>query len=126
MIVFKSLVTQNKDLKFNKTYDFSKDELKKYYPLIEVKKALMDGYFYRDEEDYLRCNVIIKANLTLIDSLTNEPFTKEIEIKDDFEIMDKEDGEGEGYIFPSASFSLSSLCLCLIKSSIPLKVVKED
>ncbi|HAS56838.1 MAG TPA: hypothetical protein DEF61_04930 [Firmicutes bacterium] len=126
MIVFKSLVTQKKDLKFNETFTFDKDELKNYYPLVEVKKALMDGYFYRDEEDYLRCNLIIKANVTLIDSITNEPFDKEMEIKDDFEIMDKEDGEGEGYIFSSSSFSLSSLCLCLIKSSIPLKVRKED
>ena len=126
MIVFKSLVTQKKDLKFNETFTFDKDELKNYYPLVEVKKALMDGYFYRDEEDYLRCNLIIKANVTLIDSITNEPFDKEMEIKDDFEIMDKEDGEGECYIFSSSSFSLSSLCLCLIKSSIPLKVRKED
>lgn len=126
MIVFKSLVTQKKDLKFNETFTFDKDELKNYYPLVEVKKALMDGYFYRDEEDYLRCNLIIKANVTLIDSITNEPFDKKMEIKDDFEIMDKEDGEGEGYIFSSSSFPLSSLCLCLIKSSIPLKVRKKD
>lgn len=125
MIIFKSLVTPKKDLKFNETFHFGKEELKNHYPLLEVNNALMDGYFYRDNEDYLRCNAVIKANVTLADSLTGEPFEKDIDIEDDFEIMDEEDGEGEGYIFPSNSFELSSLCLCLINSSIPLKPLKD-
>ncbi|MCI6215724.1 MAG: hypothetical protein MR659_01350 [Mollicutes bacterium] len=126
MIIFKSTVLINKDLEFDEDFSYSKEECKKLYPLLEVTSSNINGYFYRDEDNYLRANVIIKADVILSDSLTCEPFKKTLDIAEDFEIMDKEDGEGEGYIFPSSSFELKDLCLCLIKTYVPLKPLKDN
>lgn len=126
MIVFKSSVLQNKDLNFDETFTYSKKECEKLYPLLEVKKATMNGYYYRDNDNYLRANVVLEAEVILSDAHTCLPFSRTLEIEEDFEIMDKEDGEGEGYIFPSSSFDSKELCLCLIHTYIPFNARKEN
>lgn len=64
--------------------------------------------------------------MTLEDTLDGTIFDRPFSLEEEALIMEKEDDEGSGYIFPGPSFVLEEVLLAIISSSLPLRVRKEE
>ncbi len=75
---------------------------------------------------YPHLSYSIDAELELFDSRDGVPFRKKIHIDDEVDVMEQEDEDGDGFIYPGSSIDLDLLCLSLIVSSLPLRIVRSD
>ena len=64
------------------------------------------------------------AEVVLLDSYTNEPFQKKIVLDEEADLLEEDNQEAEGYIIEGKEIDLSLLCLKMIRSSLPIKVLK--
>lgn len=95
------------------------------YPLHKISKIKYEARFYKVKERLLG-DVKIKTNLEVEDTSDCTPFIYSLNIEEKgIEIMDKEDGESEGYIFPSSSFELDDLLFNIILSHLPIRLTKD-
>ena len=73
---------------------------------------------------YNHASYQIKARLELEDSRDAVPFFKDIELKEEVDLLNEEDDTGEGFIVEGNSVDLDDICLRIIVSSLPIKVVR--
>lgn len=77
-------------------------------------------------EDHPLVWMRIKGRLEVYDSRDNVPFEYPFSIEEETEILDEEDGETVGYIVPGNSFDLDELALEIVKSSLPIRLVRKE
>lgn len=95
------------------------------YPLAGIKKCHYDASLQRVGE-YIQCSLYINSLITLIDSRDGVHFDKKWRVEETFDILDDEDGEGEGYIVKGNSIDLDELVIRVIASSLPIKNVRPE
>ncbi len=96
------------------------------YPLHGVKSSHLKARVYRVKED-IYVDLSFDGILLAEDTSDATPFLYHLSFVDkSIAIMEREDGEKEGYILPGNSFDLEELTLLLIHSHIPLILHKDD
>lgn len=93
------------------------------YPISSIKSCHYEASLVR-VGNYIQCSMFINAELELIDTYDGVKFTKKHKVEETFDILDDEDGEGEGYIVKGNSIDLDELVIRVITSSLPIKVVR--
>ena len=78
----------------------------------------------RDEGAFVMMNA--GGELEVFDSRDNVPFIYPFAVKEETLVLDEEDGESIGYIVPGASFDLDALALDIVKSSLPLRLIRNE
>lgn len=111
MKVFKSKVTFAVDVPLDEDVDLSG---RSYGSLLGVEGCHIKGLLYRDDEGKLFADVDISATLTCKDIHSGSPFKSAFACSGDYEILEKEDGEGEGFILPGAALDTADLAFCAI------------
>lgn len=121
--VAKSALTKGRTLSFASDPTFRGYEL--HYPI----RAIKDCHYEANATkigDYPHVSLVIRATLTLEDSRDGVLFDKTIHLKDEADVMESEDDIGDGYIFPGSSIDLDLLCLSMIASSLPIRIVRPN
>lgn len=95
------------------------------YPLLGIDKCHVKGELSK-EDKLIKADLSIAATITLEDSYTAKPFKKKISLEESFDIMEDEDGEGEGFIVPGKAIELEVLVVDLIRFSLPMVVKAPD
>jgi|GEM_PF-946915 hypothetical protein len=123
--VAKSAVTSGRDYTFSS--DGPLEGYETHYPLIAVKSCHYEGELIRENEDegQLWIRVKGKAELEVYDTRTGIPFLYPTKIQEKAQILDDEDGEGEGYIVSGPNIDLDGLVLRILESSLPLQLLKN-
>lgn len=94
------------------------------YPIKSVPSLHYDAKVTkRDDKAFVK--MAIKGKLEVFDSRDNVPFIYPFSIKEETLVLDEEDGESIGFIVPGASFDLDALALDIVKSSLPLRLVRK-
>ena len=115
MKVHKSRITFEKDQSVEENIELSAEQVATLYPIIEVRDCHLKGLIYRDDDDKLYADVDVWAKVTYKDGVTGEPFDYDFASMGLYEILEKEDGEGEGFIFPGSEFETDELTRSIIK-----------
>lgn len=115
MKVHKSRITFEKDLAVEENIELSEAQVATLYPIIEVRDCHLKGLIYRDDDDKLYADVDVWAKVTYKDGVSGEPFDYNFASMGLYEILEKEDGEGEGFIFPGGEFETEELTRSIIK-----------
>jgi len=105
--------------------DATYDSLALGYPIKEVKSLHYEAKLSRYEDKPL-VEIHIKGKLVVLDSRDNVPFVYPFNIHEETLVLDDEDGESEGYIIPGSSFDLDMLALEIVKSSLPIRLVRKE
>lgn len=77
----------------------------------------------REEKAFVEISA--KGKLEVYDSRDNVPFVYPFSVKEQTFVLDEEDGESIGFIIPGASFDLDALALDIVKSSLPLRLIRK-
>ncbi len=121
--VAKSAITRGRTLAFEANPTFEGYEL--HYPIRGIKSCHYEAKATKIGE-YPHVSFSIRATITLEDSRDGVLFDKAIQLKDEADVMDNEDDIGDGYILPGSSVDLDLLCLSMIASSLPIRVLRPD
>lgn len=121
--VLKSAVTSG----FPKVYSFDTlfEGYKIRYPLRKARSCHLEAKVYREKEEIL-VDMKGEATFEAEDTSDASPFLYSLSIDEKgIAIMEKEDGEGDGFIFEGNSFDLEELALDLFECHIPLRLLKS-
>lgn len=121
--VAKSALTQGRTFSYSVDPDFHEYEIR--YPLHSIKKCHYEAKATR-RGSYPHVSFSIQAILSLIDTRDGTVFEKEIHLKDEVDVMEKEDDVGDGHLMPGSSIDLDFLALSIIVSSLPLRIVRPN
>ncbi|MCQ2772754.1 MAG: DUF177 domain-containing protein [Bacilli bacterium] len=121
--VAKASITRGRAAEYSSDEDLS--SYKVSYPLAGVKACHYDASLQRVGE-YIQCSFFINSTITLIDSRDGVHFDKKWRVEETFDILDDEDGEGEGYIVHGNSIDLDELVIRVITSSLPIKNTRPN
>ncbi len=95
------------------------------YPIHKAKSCHYEAKIYK-VKDMILVDMAIDATLEVEDTGDCTPFDLALSFEENSNvIMEEEDGESEGYIFPGNSFDLDDLARLLIISRIPIVLHKE-
>lgn len=95
------------------------------YPIKEVKSLHYEARLSKHEDKPL-VEIHVKGKLVVLDSRDNVPFVYPFNIHEETLVLDDEDGESEGYIISGSSFDLDALALEIVKSSLPIRLVRKE
>lgn len=98
-----------------------------HYPLRKVLSCDYEGALNR-YEGKIYLSMRLSATLEVEDTSDATLFEYPLSFEErDIEIMETEDGEGEGYIFPGNTLDIDEVALTLIQSHLPIRLVhKKD
>lgn len=119
----KSSIIKGRELVFENETTFK--GYQKRYPLNDVESCSYKVKANR-HDGFIILNFLIKGKLSVFDTRDNEIFVYPINIKEETEILDDEDGDREGYIVSGANLDLDDLTLLIIQSSLPLRLVRKE
>ena len=94
------------------------------YPLKSIPLFHYEAKVTR-REDKAFVSISAKGKLEVFDSRDNVPFIYPFSVKEEAFVLDEEDGESIGYIIPGSSFDLDALALDIVKSSLPLRLIRK-
>lgn len=121
--VLKSAVTSG----FPKEYSFDTlfEGYRIRYPLRKARNCHLEAKVYREKEEIL-VDMKGEATFEAEDTSDASPFLYSLSFDEKgIAIMEKEDGEGDGFIFEGNSFDLEELALDLFECHIPLRLLKS-
>lgn len=95
------------------------------YPILEVISLYYEGEAYLNGK-YPHIEISIEAEVKLEDSLDGVAFNKKMKIKDEADILAKEDEVGEGYIYEGSDIDLDELSILMLHSALPLRVRRPN
>lgn len=121
--VNKSAITSGRKQVFENTPTYNPSSYG--YPIKEVLSLTYEAEVTKREKLPLVW-MRIKGRLEVYDSRDNVPFEYPFSIDEETEILDEEDGESVGFIVPGNSFDLDELALELVKSSLPIRLVRKE
>jgi uncharacterized metal-binding protein YceD (DUF177 family) len=94
------------------------------YPLLGIKKCHYEAKVSK-VGDYAHASYHIEATLLLADSRDNSPFTDNVTLDEDVDLLEEEDEVGEGYVVPGTSIDLDEIAYKIIASSLPISVSRH-
>lgn len=125
MRIHRNLVKEGKPLSFEEDLCFSRQDCAEDYPLLSVPKCHF-ACKVENEDGYLTAEYSISGQMELADSRTSLPFLEEFSDADCIDLLESEEEDGEGYIFPGTHFESAELAHKIIHSLIPISPRKED
>jgi uncharacterized metal-binding protein YceD (DUF177 family) len=123
MIIKRSSILPNQPTLLDEDEAFSSSYFEDSYPIKDILSCHLKGQIAKTKT-YLVADLSIEAKVVLLDSYTNEPFTQKVKLEETVDLLEQEDEEGEGYIVEGNEIDLSELCLKMIRTSLPIKVLK--
>jgi Uncharacterized ACR, COG1399. len=123
MKILVSSITPERPTLLDEAETFTPDYFVDSYPIKDISSCHLDGQISKGK-DYLHASFHIVAEVVLLDSYTNEPFQKKIVLDEEADLLEEDNQEAEGYIIEGKEIDLSLLCLKMIRSSLPIKVLK--
>lgn len=123
MIIARSQIIPNRPSLIDEDETFVASLFADSYPIASIKKCHLQGQLSRNG-DIVIANLHIEAVVSLLDSYTNEPFDQKVIVDEDADLLLEEGGEGEGYIVPGNQIDLSEMAVRMIRSSLPIKILK--
>jgi len=121
--VAKSAIMKGRELTFAVDSRFEGYSLP--YPIKAVNRCHYEAKLIRND-NYPSLKINVDGELVVYDTRTGIPFAYQVSFVEKADILDEEDGEGSGYIIPGNSIDLDELCLMMIVSSLPLRLVKDE
>lgn len=121
----KSAVQEGRDTLFEGK-DVSFEGYSLHYPLRKVLSCNYEGKLNR-YNDKLYCSLRLECVLEVEDTSDCTLFEYPLSFEEkDLEVMEEEDGEGEGYIFPGNTVDMDLFALTLIQSHLPIRLRKGE
>ena len=124
MIFYRSAVTPSRPLIFDEDIDFSGISFAKDFPLLGISSCHVKGIVEKNGE-FLTLNAEIKATLTLADSRTLKPFNYPVSSKEVFDLLESNEQDGEGYVYPDNKIDLTDVIYHALRSLVPAKPLKK-
>lgn len=121
--IAKSAIVKGRDLVYSSDPSFAGYALR--YPLKEIPKCHYEAKITK-KGAYPHVMIDISAELIVFDTRTGHPFLYPFSHQEEADILDEEDGEGVGYIIEGSSIDLDELCLLMISSSLPLRLLEKE
>jgi len=124
MIIHKNDLSSGREIPFDgATESFLAKPLR--YPLRKVLKAAYKGVAYRKGGmDFL--DLTASFEFEAEDTSDAKPFVYPLEISEKaLRILEKEDGESEGVIFPGKDIDIEEVLLSLAHLSLPIRLTKD-
>ncbi len=118
----KSALSEGRSIDF----ECGKADLRDYeiaYPILAIANLSYKGKAYMSGK-YPHVEMDVSCDLTLEDSYDAQPFDSHIEFFDEADILPEEDEEGEGYIMEGGSIDLDLLAYSMLRSSLPIKILR--
>lgn len=127
MKVYRTAITEARPLPLNEEFAFSKEECKPLYPLLEVKKAKIEGEITRTD-DILTASFHLHAEVLFSDARTAKPFVQELDADELADLLEDElgDDEDEGFILPGSYFDTKEMVRQALLPLIPIAPHAED
>lgn len=126
MRIQKGAVTYARDFKVDEQVAIPDSALPSLYPIVKVESCRIKGLIYRDEDDRLFADVDVMASLVCVDGRDLSKFGHRFASSGIYEILEKEDGEGEGFILPGAYLDTAELSECVLRFEIDPFIKKPD
>ncbi len=123
MEIRKSHIT-GRPLPIDAELSFTKEHFENSYPIRGMKSCHVEGEISK-HEGLIEASLLIEGVAILEDSYTAELFDKKLKVEGTYAILEDEDGEAEGFIVPGKVIELESLCLSILRFSLPIKVLKK-
>lgn len=95
------------------------------YPIKEVKSLHYEAKLSKWEDKPL-VEIRLKGKLEVYDSRDNVPFIYPFSLHEETLVLEEEDGESEGYIIEGSSFDLDALALEIVKTSLPIRLIRKE
>ena len=111
-------------LKVEEEETFFPEDFPSSSPLKMIDGCKVKGSLFL-EDGVIHCHLEADAVLTLEDSYTMEHFQKKQKLDEEFEILDDENGEGEGFIVSGPSIEIKELVIALYRFSLPSKILHK-
>ena len=102
--------------------EFKPEDFPSSSPIRDIRGCEIEGSLYLGDGK-IKCQLQAKARLLLEDSYTAKAFWKKQSIEEEFDILEDEDGEGEGFIVPGPVIDLNQLVVALFRFSLPQKIL---
>lgn len=118
----RSSITSGRVLPFDVEADLSTFPMT--YPLLGIKRCHYSAKVSK-VGDYAHASYHIEATLLLEDSRDNSPFTDNVNLDEDIDLLEEEDEVGEGYVVPGTSIDLDEIAYKIIVSSLPISVTRQ-
>ena len=126
MRIYRNSIAPGKPLELDEDICLSKRDFSSTYPLLDIKRAHIEGILEKEEGNFLTANCLIEALVTLADARTGKPFDYQISVDDIYDLLESEEEDGDGYIFPGNGIELDDFVFAVIKSNIPLAPHAEE
>ncbi len=124
MRIHRNLVKEGKPLCWEEELAFSKEDCAQDYPLLSVPKCRFRCKV-ENEGGYLTADYSICGEMELADSRNASPFLEGFSDSACIDLLESEEEDGEGYIFPGTHFESRDLAHKIIHSLIPISPHKE-
>lgn len=124
MKIYRNLVKEGHPLELEEDIAFSKEDCQNDYPLLSVPSCHVKMVF-ENVDDFLTCDYFLAGEMELSDSRTAEPFLESFEDDDLIDLLQSEEEDGEGYIFPGTFLESKDLAHKIIRSLVPISPHKE-
>lgn len=124
MRIHRNLVKEGKPLIFEEDLSFSQGDCAGDYPLLSVPNCRFSCKV-ENEDGYLTADYSIEGKMELADSRTGKPFLQEFSDADCIDLLESEEEDGEGYIFPGTHLESRDLAHKIIHSLIPISPHQE-
>ena len=121
--IAKSAVTFGRSQTFSSDGPLKDDGIR--YPLIAIPSCHYEGEMYRENDGRLWVKICGFAELNVYDTRTDIPFLRPTKFQETAEILDDEDGEGEGYIVVGPNVDLDELVVRILTSSLPAQLYQN-
>ncbi len=125
MKIYRNLVKEGHPLELEEDIVFSREECQNDYPLLSIPschaKLLIENV-----DDFLTCDYSLVGEMELSDSRTAKPFLLKFEDSDLIDLLQNEEEEGEGYIFPGTFIQSEELIHKIIRTLVPISPHQED
>lgn len=114
MRIQKGAVTYARDFEVDEEVAIPDSALPSLYPIVKVDSCRIKGLIYRDEDDRLFADVDVMASLVCVDGRDLSRFVHPFLAAGVYEILEAENGEGEGFILPGAYLDTAELAKCIL------------
>lgn len=125
MKIYRNLVKEGHPLELEEDLAFSSIDCQNDYPLLSVPSCHAK-MIIENVDDFLTCDYSISGTMELSDSRTAKPFTQEFEDSDLIDLLQSEEEEGEGYIFPGTFLESEDLAHKIIRTLVPISPHQEN
>lgn len=124
MKIYRSAVTSARPLEVDEEVSFRDKDFSPFYPLLGIERCHLQGEITK-EGKLLWMRAYVTADLKLVDARSNEAFYLPVTHEEYFPLLEDEEGDIEGYVFPNNLIEASDIAFALLRTLVPIKPLKE-